>query len=193
MFTSQKSPVGPIIKTSYTSKPIEIPPDFLIATAPDVKPITVERIDFSTTALPEYVGMYATVLDNVLSVSECAELLRLAESASTTGWQQALVNAGLGLESFRPQVRLCERSIWDDREVVKRIWNRCLLADGLESDLRILDKEEIIGELGAQRGERWRMTRLNERMRFLKYGSGQYFRRKVIFVEKKPPELTNLS
>jgi hypothetical protein len=186
MFTSARSPIGPVIETSYTSKPVEIPPDFLKATASDAKPITIERIDFSSTTLLEHAGAYAVVLDNVLSESECAELLRLAESSTTGGWHQALVNAGLGLEVLRPQIRLCGRIIWDDREMVKRIWDRCLLADGLESDLHILDNEEIIGQWAVKRGEKWKMTRLNERMRFLKYGTGEYFRSKrPIFVGKK--------
>jgi hypothetical protein len=192
MLAYKKSPIGRVMETSYSSKPVKIPFDFLKAPAYDAKPTTIERIDFASTELPEYAGMYAAVLDNVLSASECAELLRLAESA-TTGWQQALINAGLGLEALRPEIRHCERMIWDDREMVKRIWDRCILADGLENDLRILEKGEIIGKRAARLGEKWRMTRLNERMRFLKYGPGQYFRSKIIFISIEcPVELTNL-
>jgi hypothetical protein len=165
----------PIIRTSYTSKPVKIPPYFLFASPSDADSITVEKIDFAASPLPEYAGMYATVLDNVLSASECAELLSLAEMSSSDGWQAALVNAGIGREVSAPEVRSCGRIIWDSTEMVKRIWDRCLLASGLEQDLQALNNQEMITG-GQAMGYKWKMTRLNERMRFLKYGSGQYFR-----------------
>lgn len=99
-----------IIETNYTSKPVEIPANFLTTTPPDAKAITVERVDFSASPLPEYSPYYAAVLDNVLSKSECAELLLLAEQSSPTGkWEPAMVNAGIGKEVYAPEVRLCER------------------------------------------------------------------------------------
>jgi hypothetical protein len=99
-----------IVETHYTSKAVDIPADFLLATPPDAVPITVERINFSTSPLPEYSAYYATVLDNVLSQSECAKLLLLAEQSSDTGkWEPAMVNAGIGKEAYAPEVRLCER------------------------------------------------------------------------------------
>jgi hypothetical protein len=165
----------PIIQTSYTSKPVKIPPYFLVSSPSDADSIIVEKIDFAASPLPEYAGMYATVLDNVLSASECAELLSLAEMSSSGGWQPALINAGIGREVSAPEVRSCGRIIWDSTEMVKRIWDRCLLASGLERDLQVLDNQEMI--VGKQAmGYKWKMTRLNERMRFLKYSSGQYFR-----------------
>jgi hypothetical protein len=166
----------PIIRTSYTSKPVKIPPYFLVSSPSDADSIIAEKIHFAASPLPEYAGMYATVLDNVLSASECAELLRLAE-VSSSGWQPELVNAyaGIGREVSAPEIRSCERIMWDSVEMVKRIWDRCLLASGLEEDLQVLDDQEIITGKQAL-GYKWKMTRLNERMRFLKYGSGQYFR-----------------
>jgi hypothetical protein len=99
-----------IVQSNYTSKPVDIPPDFLKATPPDAETITVERIDFSTSPLPEYATYYATVLDNVLSTTECTELLRLAMESSPKGnWEQAMVNAGIGREVLAPEVRLCGR------------------------------------------------------------------------------------
>jgi hypothetical protein len=98
------------VETKYTSKAVDIPTDFLLVTPPDAAPITVERVNFSASPLPEYSPYYASVLDNVLSKSECAELLLLAEQSSPTGkWEPAMVNAGIGREVFAPEVRLCER------------------------------------------------------------------------------------
>ena len=99
-----------IMKTSYTCKPVEFPPDFLKITPPDAQPIVVERVNFAASAVPEYAPYYATVLDNVLSASECAELLRLAMLSAPSGdWEPAMVNAGAGYEILATDVRHCDR------------------------------------------------------------------------------------
>ena len=99
-----------IVRTTYTSKEVTIPDDFLIATRDDAEPITVQRIDFKSSPLPEYDGCYATVLENVLSPSECAQLLRLAEASSPTGgWAPALLNVGPGYEMLATNVRFHDR------------------------------------------------------------------------------------
>jgi hypothetical protein len=60
---------------------------------------------------------------------------------------------------------------------VKRIWDRCLLAAGIEKELGRIEKQPgVQGYRAAKRGEKWRMTRVNERMRFLRYGAGNYFK-----------------
>ena len=69
------------------------------------------------------------------------------------------------------------RIIWDDQEIVNRIWDRCLLAEGLGKELERIEKQPgVQGELAADRGMKWKMVRVNERMRFLKYGPGNYFK-----------------
>jgi hypothetical protein len=101
-----------LVKTTYTSKPVEIPSDFLKVTPADAQPITVERVDFAASAVPEYAPYYATVLDNVLSASECTELLRLAVLSSLTGdWEPAMVNAGGGFEILAADIRRCDRYV----------------------------------------------------------------------------------
>ena len=97
-------------KTSYTSKAVEIPPEFLRIQPADIQPITVQRVKFAETPLPEYERCYATVIDNVLSASECDQLLRLAEMSSPTGgWAPAMVNAGMGYEVLVTEIRHCDR------------------------------------------------------------------------------------
>lgn len=90
---------------------MDLPADFLQASpGAGALPITVQRVDFSATALPEYKNCYATVLDNVLSAEECAALLGMAEaSAPTGGWAPALVNAGSGYEVMVTDYRKCDR------------------------------------------------------------------------------------
>jgi hypothetical protein len=166
------------MKTSYTCKPVEFPPDFLKITPPDAQPIVVERVNFAASAVPEYAPYYATVLDNVLSASECAELLRLAMLSAPSGdWEPAMVNAGAGYEILATDVRHCDRIIWDEPEVVQRIWNRCLSAKGIREELgRIEGQPAVQGKKAVDRGDKWRMVRINERMRFLRYGPGNYFK-----------------
>lgn len=169
-----------VIQTSYTSDPIEIIPDFLTVPASDCRAITLEHIDFSKTDLPEYEGCFAVVLENVLSPSECATLLALAEKSATTsqGWRPAMVNAGGNFEALATDYRNSDRIIWDNVEMVDRLWKRCCTAPGLAE---MLSKPPMIQDFLSNRqistGDHWRFSRLNDRMRFLRYGPGQFFKR----------------
>ena len=184
-----RPPTSQLVKTHYTSKPVAIPSDFLSCSKENLTPVTYTRIDFSTTPVPEYRHHYAVVLDNVLSPSECKQLIHLAEQSTgahdpdgesqNDGWQPALVNAGAGYEVAATDYRNSDRIIWDEKEVVRRIWERCLLAPGLREDLEVIEgpeKEGILGKRAVGLGHRWKATRLNERMRFLRYGKGQFFK-----------------
>ncbi|PVF92612.1 hypothetical protein CPB86DRAFT_744082 [Serendipita vermifera] len=178
--------VGRVIKTSYASKKeVAIPKEFLTTTPYDAKPILTYPIDFKDTPLPEYDGHFAVVLDNVLSESECIQLIEYAEESAGSGeegvgnkgWKAALVNAGVGKEVLAPEYRNSDRIIWDNQEVVDRIWERCLQGEGLRQQLRSIEGHKAMqGPTAVKRGEKWNMTRLNERMRFLKYGPGQFFK-----------------
>ena len=178
------SELAGIVETSYTSNPVDVPENFL--KTPPSQSITSCPIDFSTSDLPMYAGMYAVVLENVLDASECAEFLRLAEESASSGsgssgddvWAPAMVNAGPSREFLALDYRNSDRIIWDEAEVVQRLWERCLQAPGIRESLgRIENNVSVQAQRGVDRGDRWRMTRLNERMRFLRYGPGQYFRR----------------
>ncbi|KAK1828353.1 hypothetical protein QBC39DRAFT_265191 [Podospora conica] len=173
------------VKTNYESQPVSIPADFLL-TAP-TPAVTITPIDFASTPLPEYRGRYAVVLDNVLSPDECAALIGLAESSVApaahgeggAAWSPAMVNIGAGFEVLTPHYRNSDRIIWDHQELVDRLWARCLLAPGLGERLALIQDEEGITGKGRRA---WlppptmKFARVNERMRFLKYGKGQFFR-----------------
>jgi hypothetical protein len=174
-------------KTSYESNDVAIPPDFLIKTPHDARPVTISQIDWSKTVLPENEGGYAVVLDHVISPSECEELLRLVESSvpeSQRGesgdylWKPAMVNVGGGYEVLETEYRNSDRIIWDHQDIVDRLWARCLQAPGLRERLAVIeDDEDVLGPKKRGRSERWEFRKLNKRMRFLKYGKGQFFRR----------------
>lgn len=156
------------------STPFSLPADFLSSPGPEK---VVRTINFKEVGLPEYDGLYAVVIDNCLSKQECNEIVRAAE-ATTQGklWEQALVNVGNGKQMLMTDVRDCGRIIWDDRDMVQKIWSRvkdCVLPD-IEY---VKNKVQVTGFGPMKRGEVLQMTRLNERMRFLKYEPGQYFRR----------------
>ncbi|QIW97605.1 hypothetical protein AMS68_003123 [Peltaster fructicola] len=138
--------------------------------------ITVTPIAFAHESLPEYDGMYAIVIDNVLSRQECAELRQEAEESTNRGWERAMVNIGNGQQALYTDTRNCGRIIWDSQEVVDRIWNRISDLPELKEILRLQNNAEVTGNGPARRNEVWEFTRPNERMRFLKYVQGEYFR-----------------
>ncbi|KAI9150626.1 hypothetical protein HJFPF1_10401 [Paramyrothecium foliicola] len=154
----------------------DIPSSFL--TGPPERPISIRPVDFANSAIPEYKSYKALILDNVLSKDECQQLLRLAESSvpltqdgrDASPWRPALVNYGAGYEMANPNYRNSDRIIWDEQVIVDRLWERCAQADGLKDLLSRVPHEAL------RRGGRWEYSRWNERMRFLKYTKGQFFR-----------------
>jgi hypothetical protein len=183
------------IQTNYISAPVPLPPSFLSSTTlpPDARPITATPIPWPSTPLPEYAGLYAVVLDHVLSPSECAALLALAEaSVPAPGepgselrrgpddpWGPALVNVGRGFEVLEQGYRNGDRIVWDCQEVVDRLWARCLAAGpGFRERFAEVGgaEKDVTGRVEAE-GARWVFVRVNERMRFLRYGKGGFFRR----------------
>lgn len=146
----------------------------------------VATIDFASTVLPEYIGQYAVVLDGVLSRHECTELLRMAEeSAGGSGdaaWQPALVSVDANREILMPLYRNSDRIIWDQEELVRRLWARIMQGEGMKEQFEVMEGERYVSVMGSaavEKHDRWIITPngLNERMRFLKYGAGQFFRR----------------
>ncbi|KAL9597595.1 MAG: hypothetical protein Q9219_005034 [cf. Caloplaca sp. 3 TL-2023] len=146
-------------------------PDFLSKPAVNIQ---VQKIDFTQTRLPEYDGLYAVILDNVLTKAECDDLIRAAEARTNGVWEQAMINVGMGQQKLITDARDCGRIIWDDRDVVARIWSR--VKDCVPEIQVLKGMARVTGNGPARRGETLVTSRLNERMRFLKYTKGQYFR-----------------
>ena len=182
-----------VVPTSYTSLPVDIPDSFL-APLKDPSAIKTKVIDFAKTPLPEYKDLYAVVLDNVLSRDECNQLLKMAEMSAgahtegneveNNGWVPAMVNAGIGREFMATDYRNSDRIIWDNKVLVKRLWERVLQGEGIKEYISKLEGEKyrhVMGESMLRQGIKSHVTEqgINERMRFLKYGPGQFFRGKV--------------
>lgn len=151
-----------------------LPKDFLGGLPKDITPV-ITKIDFATTELPEYEGLYANVIDNVFTPAECEGLVRLAKASNSGVWERAMVNIGGGRQALYEDTRKCGRIILDSPNLAGRLWER---VKPLVPELGVLEGQaEVTGWGPVKRGEIWRCTRLNERMRFLKYVGGEYFKR----------------
>jgi hypothetical protein len=175
---------GRTMETFYESRDVPIPDDFLTADPADLEPMTVSVVDWEQSNLREFKGYYAVVLDNVISPSECKQLIQMAEDSvlkrgksGNKTWRPAMVNFGPGLETLRRSYRNSDRIIWDNQTVMDRLWERCAKAPGIKEKLAVVDATHR-RKPGVRR---WEFRRFNERMRFLKYQGGQFFRRKCRF------------
>lgn len=157
---------------------VAIPDDFLPPEAPSG--VHVRKIDFAATALPEYKDLFAAVIDNFLTESECKELIRLAEATTLSGdsttptWERAMINAGGGRQILLTDTRNCGRIIWDSPLIAQRLLDR-LMPFLRMYGLDVLENKLSVTGLAGRRYN-FRLTRLNERLRFLRYKGGEYFR-----------------
>ena len=162
------------METTLSSSVDEVPLDrLLVKWAPSN--CNSELIDFSRTPLPEYSNYFAILIENLLTPAECAALLNAAQSTTGNIWEQAMVNIGGGRQMLDVDSRNCGRIIWDDKVLAARLRDRIL--PHLPPEIVTLkDKPDINGKGPVKRKETWRISRLNDRLRFLKYTHGMYFR-----------------
>jgi hypothetical protein len=148
-----------------------LPDGFLSGPAPD---LIRSDVDFVQGGLPEYKDSWAVVLDGVLTETECDMLIAGAEATTDGVWERAMINIGGGMQATYEDVRKCGRIILDDREIAAKLWARIEAAVPEIQELKAWP--EVTGNGPAKRNETWKMTRLNERLRFLKYVGGEYFK-----------------
>ncbi|KAK3072886.1 hypothetical protein LTR53_005989 [Teratosphaeriaceae sp. CCFEE 6253] len=149
------------------------PETFLTTPAKDIK---VHRIDFDQVGLPQYRGCYAVLLDNVLTVDECHTFVKAAEASTTKGWERAMIKIGGGRQALMEDERCCGRIIWDSSDIVDKVWKRIEHVPEVKEILRLEDVPKIFGNGPMKRSDVWKFSKPNERMRFLKYMGGEYFR-----------------
>ncbi|KAE8133921.1 hypothetical protein BDV38DRAFT_257105 [Aspergillus pseudotamarii] len=141
-----------------------------------------KKIDFATSdpPLPEFKNRFAVVIDNILTEEECDELIRLAEASTLTPqsttpvWERAMINVGGGRQRLATDTRNCGRIIWDSPELADKLLNR-LMPFLKELEIDRLENRPLVTGL-AGRNKTYGLTRLNERLRFLKYEGGEYFK-----------------
>ncbi|KAF9692068.1 hypothetical protein EKO04_009860 [Ascochyta lentis] len=152
--------------------PSTLPEGFLAGPAPN---LTRTDIDFKKSGiLTGYNNIWAVILDGVLNEEECDTLIAAAESTTDGKWERALVNIGGGMQAMYEDTRKCGRIIWDDRDVVAKLWAR--IEDAVPEIHELKNWPNVTGNGPAKWEETWKLTRLNERMRFLKYVGGEYFK-----------------
>jgi len=133
--------------------------------------------DWSTTPLAQYYnGFYLKVIDDFLTSEECAALIALAESDDS--WKQAAVHYGIGAHQnyVNTEYRNSERILRFDHEAAENLYQRLLPYVQELVEIKRGDKwESIVGQPGRLSGT-WKMVGLNERLSFLRYEQGHYFR-----------------
>ncbi|KAH7138592.1 hypothetical protein B0J11DRAFT_424083 [Dendryphion nanum] len=155
----------------HVPKDVILPEKFLDGPAPN---LTKERIDWSEGGLLQNRDRWAVVLDGVLSEEECTQLVAAAEATTEGKWERAMVNIGGGMQALYEDTRNCGRIIWDRRDLAAKIWAR--VEPAVPEILRLENWADVTGNGPAKRNEVWKATRLNERLRFLKYVGGEYFK-----------------
>ena len=73
------------------------------------------------------------------------------------------------------EARNCGRIIWDSFPIADRLMRR-ILPHLPEEIITLKNNAGVTGNGPTKRGETWRISRLNERLRFLKYTTGMYFK-----------------
>ncbi|KAF4151412.1 hypothetical protein CNMCM6069_003888 [Aspergillus lentulus] len=143
---------------------------------------TVRRINFLNTdpPIPQYKDYNAVIIDNILTEEECKELLRIAEASTvkdTSGsptWDRAMINTGGGGQVLATVQRKCGRIIVDTPELADKLLARLMPFLKEEGVDHIRNQPLVTGLEGV--GKAYRLCRLNEKLRFLKYEGGEYFR-----------------
>lgn len=157
-----------------TTVPAKISNNFLPPKAPSTA--RAQQIDFekSNPPLPKYKDHFAAVIDDFLTENECKELLALAESSTPNGWERAMINIGGGKQRLSTDTRNCARIMWDTHDVADRLLARLMpFLHDLDID-QFSNRTSVTGLIG--RGKSYRVSALNERLRFLRYVGGEYFR-----------------
>lgn len=164
-------------------------PEPPVAPSPDQPaPVVVHKVDWKATGLPENKGRVAFIIDNALTPEDCQKLLKAAEDSAP--WAKAAVHGGPGdktgvvMEDYRKSSRI----LLDDFE----------LADFILSKLRPHMPEETLNtptskywqfsqddsdsedekpkkKKKKKQNNKVELSRLNERLRYLKYVEGDFF------------------
>ncbi|RXW17167.1 hypothetical protein EST38_g8684 [Candolleomyces aberdarensis] len=142
---------------------------------PNQEPAPV--LDWSTTPLArKYNRSYAKVIDDLFSSEECDALIALAESDAK--WAQAAVHYGLEADQqyVDTEYRNSERILRFDHDAAAAIFQRILphVQELIEIEAGS-SWATIVSAPGRIKGT-WKLVGLNERLSYLRYGPGHYFR-----------------
>ncbi|KAG8733746.1 hypothetical protein FRC11_003093 [Ceratobasidium sp. 423] len=136
-------------------------------------PVVVHRLDFVKLGLPEYKHRFAVVIDNLFTPEDCARYIARAESEK--GWEQAAINLTANEQVVDTSYRNSGRIMYDTEELAGEIFEKLkpYLKDIEHMNSSPLHKSSR--KQSTHPPAQW--VALNERLRFLKYGPGQFFRK----------------
>ncbi|CAB4423478.1 unnamed protein product [Rhizophagus irregularis] len=125
----------------------------------DINSLKIIPIDLSS-----IYGLYeplAFIIDNVLTLEECNTLINLSENDPNIKYEEALLNIGGGKQISATDVRNSSRYIRDDFILSSEIFNRI---------------SHVLPQTWQWRKKSFPISCLNERLRFLKYKKGEFFK-----------------
>jgi len=135
-------------------------------------------VQISRVHLPWRTNRYAAVVfEDLFTPNECAQLVARSERQ---GYEAALINVGGGRQQKMDDVRNSDRCIIDDPGTAAVIWQRVRdAASGLSAERRealVLDRVVELYREQHYTSETWNPVGLNERLRFLRYYPGTFFK-----------------
>ncbi|KIK71536.1 hypothetical protein GYMLUDRAFT_33742 [Collybiopsis luxurians FD-317 M1] len=168
-----------------TSTTFNLPP----TPPPEITP-SVSYIDFASTPLKKFAGFYALIIDNLFSPEECQNLISLAESTTDSsllqygieggaGWQPAKIQVGIlpTDQELDTSYRYNDRILRFDHNAAGKIFER--VKPFVEKDIGTVTQGStwggVVGAGNRVRGT-WNLVGLNERLSFLRYGPGHFFK-----------------
>ena len=141
----------------------------------DLNPlVTLHRLDFTSIGLSEYATptpRLALIIDNLFSVSDCASILKQAEDSQEWDLTQIYGSQNFKTLPAEPH-RSSGRILLYSKELADSVFNRIrpYLRDfNIETLPSTKLKQKFPGKTVSLRG-------FNERLSFLRYGPGQYFK-----------------
>jgi hypothetical protein len=151
--------------------------------------LRVLDVDFASIGLPDLSSRTCLIIDNLLTPGDVAKLYRAATLSGP--WVQAKVSVDIGVEILNTDYRNSGRIILDDHALAGWLYRKIEphLGEGVRR-VKGAEHHEWIGssyygEAASTRKREdgsevlvqpvARVTRLNERLRFLRYEPGMYF------------------
>ncbi|KIO31410.1 hypothetical protein M407DRAFT_219775 [Tulasnella calospora MUT 4182] len=162
-------------------------PDPPTAPSPtEPNPVVVHKVDWEELGFSENKGRVALIIDNAFTLKDCQKLLKAAEDSAP--WSVAAVHRGPGdtkgvvAENYRRSSRI----LLDNVELADFILSKLKphmpeeAVDAPKSkywQFKRVDSKDNLDKLKkkAESTDRVQLTRLNERLRYLKYVEGDFF------------------
>ncbi|KAF9032394.1 hypothetical protein BJ165DRAFT_1517538 [Panaeolus papilionaceus] len=151
-------------------------------------PATIAPLDWKTTPLSNaYLpSHYLKIIDSVFSDEECQALKALAESDAQ--WAQAAVHYGLGENEnyVNTDYRNSDRILRFDFKAAEELYERLRPYVEEIAEIRAGDKYEKLMVRKIPYNGVYKMIGVNERLSYLRYGPGHYFKGHCDFLHDLP-------